>query len=237
MKTIKLQAATPEQAEHLQAMTYVPGPVNILCKEIGARFEPGMETVAMLRAFVSILVGQVDEIKHWQQATAHLTKKAPSANAQEAINLAYLMLGQTEPEKMKEAAAAVHDFCHVANPDDAYPTDHIIDMISGCASAIRFGLETPCHSRHAAEAASHIWRLKYGVGLHDSFTGAWEHEWARAMLQRAMLLQISQAKPLADALRNLVWQARTSGGTAGHDEGLCAACEKAEATLSFHPQL
>lgn len=140
MKTIKLPSATPEQTEGLRAMTYVPGPVDILCKEIGARFEPGMETVAMLRAFVSVLVGQVDEMRGWDQAITHLTGKAPSANATEAINLAYLMLGQSDPEKLKERAAAVHDFCHVANPDEAYPTDHFIDMISGCASAIRFGL-------------------------------------------------------------------------------------------------
>ena len=93
-------------------------------------------------------------------------------------------------------------------------------------------MEKPCHSRHAAEAASHIWRLKYGVGLHDSLTPSWEHEWARVMFQRAMLLQIAQGRQLADATRELAFQARTSGGTAGRDEGLCAACDKVEALLS-----
>ena len=33
------------------------------------------------------------------------------------------------------------------------------------------------------------------------------------------------------ALRMLVFAARTSGGTAGHDEYLCAACDEAEAAL------
>mgnify|MGYP007100071997 CR=1 FL=1 len=216
-------------------MKHKPGAVEILCREIGARFEPGMETVAMLRAFVSVLVGQVDEMRHWQQATAHLTKKAPSADALEAIRLAQLMVGQATPEKLIERARAVHDFCHVANPDEAYPTDHLIDMVSSCASAIRFGLETPCQSRHAAAAASHIWQQHYGVKVSDSISPSWEKDWARIMLQRAMLLQIAQAKPVTAALRKLVDMARTSGGTAGRDEELCAACDQAEAALSFQP--
>lgn len=36
---------------------------------------------------------------------------------------------------------------------------------------------------------------------------------------------------LEDALRRLIFMARTSGGTAGRDEGLCAACDAAEALL------
>jgi hypothetical protein len=33
------------------------------------------------------------------------------------------------------------------------------------------------------------------------------------------------------ALKKLVWAARTSGGAAGRDEYLCAACEEAEQLL------
>jgi hypothetical protein len=36
---------------------------------------------------------------------------------------------------------------------------------------------------------------------------------------------------LIDALRNLVFAARTSGGVAGRDDGLCEACNAAEAVL------
>lgn len=216
-------------------MEHRPGPVEILCKEIGQRFEPDMETVAMLRAFVAVLVGQVDEIKLWQQATAHLTQKAPSANAQEAINLAQIMLGQSDTEQLMLRAAEVHAFCSLANPDEAYPTDHLIDMISSCASAIRFGLEKPCHSRHAAGAASHIWQQQYGVRVSDSISPSWEHDWARIMFGRAMLLQIAQAQSAYAALRKLVDMARTSGGTAGRDEALCAACDQAESALSHQP--
>lgn len=224
-----------EKSHVERVMEHRPGPVEILCKEIGARFEPDMETVAMLRAFVSVLIGQVDEMRHWQQATAHLTQKAPTADAVEAISLARLMVGQSDPEKLIERAKAVHDFCHVANPDEAYPTDHLIDMISSCASAIRFGLEIPCHSRHAAAAAHHIWEKRYGMKLSDSISPSWGHDWARIMLGRAMLLQIAQAQTVTAALRKLVDMARTSGGTAGRDEDLCAACDQAEAALSFQP--
>lgn len=34
------------------------------------------------------------------------------------------------------------------------------------------------------------------------------------------------------AMRKLVFAARTSGGTAGRDQTLCAACDEAEALLS-----
>lgn len=33
------------------------------------------------------------------------------------------------------------------------------------------------------------------------------------------------------ALKNLVFMVRTSGGTAGHDESLCRACEQAEEVI------
>ena len=40
---------------------------------------------------------------------------------------------------------------------------------------------------------------------------------------------------LKAAMRKLVFAARTSGGTAGHDEALCAACDEAEALLPAPP--
>lgn len=52
------------------------------------------------------------------------------------------------------------------------------------------------------------------------------------MLQRAMLLQINQGQQLAEATRELAFQVRTSGGIAGRDEALCAACDKVEPLLS-----
>jgi hypothetical protein len=37
---------------------------------------------------------------------------------------------------------------------------------------------------------------------------------------------------LEDALSRVVFMARTSGGTAGRDEALCAACDNAENVLA-----
>lgn len=70
-------------------------------------------------------------------------------------------------------------------PDDG-PCDHLLDMLSSCASAIRFGLEKPCTSRYAAAAANHIWSHLYGVHLFDQFTDEWQKDWARAQLQAAI---------------------------------------------------
>ena len=41
---------------------------------------------------------------------------------------------------------------------------------------------------------------------------------------------------LRDVLKRLVFAARTTGGTAGRDDGLCAICDEAEAALLVIPQ-
>ncbi len=97
------------------------------------------------------------------------------------------MLTLTDHDAMICRAAEAHAFIREVAPEDAYPCDHLIDMLSSCVSAIRFGLEKPCHSRHAAKAANHIWKHKYGVKLFDNFTPAWQKDWSRAMLQEAIL--------------------------------------------------
>jgi hypothetical protein len=51
--------------------------------------------------------------------------------------------------------------------------------------------------------------------------------WGKLCFERA------QKAALAKSLRRLVVAARTSGGTAGRDEGLVGACEKAEAALNL----
>lgn len=43
---------------------------------------------------------------------------------------------------------------------------------------------------------------------------------------------VAAAPMLHEALRKLVVAARTSGGVAGRDDGLCAACDQAEAALA-----
>lgn len=117
-------------------------------------------------------------------------QKAPSSDSAEVlrrIQELFLLGGVAQTSQtLIDGAAEVHSFIHDVAPEDAYPCDHLIDMLSSCVSAVRFGLEKPCHSRHAAEAANHVWKHKYGVRLFDSFTSAWETDWARAMLQEAI---------------------------------------------------
>jgi hypothetical protein len=44
-----------------------------------------------------------------------------------------------------------------------------------------------------------------------------------------------QEPRIINALRKLLFAARTSGGTAGRDNSLCAACDEAEAALADIP--
>jgi hypothetical protein len=162
------------------------GPVRILCDEIGFRFDRRLERPDLLVAFVRELVAEVADMREMSARIAHLTGKSPSEASGEVLALAEHMLGAHGRSSLLSCAAAVHDASHRLNPDDAYPTDHLIDMLSSCASAVRFGLESPCASRHAAAAAQRVWKQIYGVGRFDSHTPAWENEWARAKLQDAI---------------------------------------------------
>jgi hypothetical protein len=162
------------------------GPIRILCDEIGFRFDPRLESPRVLVAFVRELVSTVAQIRHIQQVTTFATSKPPSEGSERVLVACIAMLSSGTTESMVTEAAIIHDLCHELNPDEAYPADHLIDMLSGCASAIRFGLETPCHSRHAAEAARHIWGQYYGICVHDQFSGAWSKDWARAQMQEAI---------------------------------------------------
>lgn len=207
-----------------------PRAVEILCKEIGYRFDKRMETPATLAAFVKVLVSQVDDIRRHHRFMANHGGPPPTAEADETFNRVHLIFGQTTIDGLIKFAAEAHDYIHTVHSDEG-PCDHLIDMLSSCVSAIRFGLEIPCHSRHASEAAGHIWKHLYGVRLFDSYTSAWQHDWTRSKLQEAILLQTGEIKPLQGALRDLVMHARTSGGTAGRDDGLCAACDRAEIIL------
>jgi hypothetical protein len=172
------------------------GPVEILCKEIGFRFGRHMEKPEVLVSFVAVLVGQVADIRGVQASIAEIpgivktSHPAPSEDSAEVLRRvqALLALGDVAraSQTMIDGAAEVHNFIHEVSSDEDEPCDHLIDMLSSCVSAIRFGLETPCHSRHAAEAASHIWRKRYGLTLEDEFTGAWAKDWTRAQLQDAI---------------------------------------------------
>jgi hypothetical protein len=181
------------------------GPIRILCDEIGYPWDQRIERPDVLVAFVRSLVAEIAEHRDMAARIGHLTGKPPSEGSLTVLALAEGMLSVEGASALTGGAILVHEACDRLNPDDAYPTDHIIDMLSACASAIRFGLKTPCHSRHAADAAQEVWKQLYGVNRFDNHTPAWSKDWARSCLQNAILSLLpaespspqSEAKPRA----------------------------------------
>ena len=186
--TVPLDEAAMEKA--------TKGPIEILCKEIGFRFLPEMETTALLVSFVRVLVGEIADMRDIQDRIAHVTGKKPSEGSEIVLGNAEAMLRALNIEEMIRLAAEVHNVADRHNPEDKYPTDHLIDMLSSCASAIRFGLEKPCMSRHAASAADHIWKHRYGVSLFDQYTSNWRNDWTRAQLEKAIVTAYLSALPV-----------------------------------------
>lgn len=150
--------------------------MEILCAEIEFPWVRRLEREDLFVEFVRVLVGHVREMRLMHERL----RGAPSLASHEALVLADDMLSALGRAEMIAYATAIHD--QFIEPDD-----HLVDMVSSCASAIRFGLETPCRSRHAAEAASHIWRMRYGLSLFDTHTTQWCRDWTRAQVQIAIL--------------------------------------------------
>lgn len=167
------------------------GSVEILCREIGFQFSPGMENPRLLIAFVRRLAIEVAEMR-WQQGAiaARIGGDAPSGGSGELLDKVLDMLNGDDVVAMVGQCAELHDLAHCLKPEDAYPTDHLIDMLVSCVSAIRFGCDPGrwgVGSRHAAEAAQHVWGQRYGVALFDQHTPRWENDWARNKLQEALI--------------------------------------------------
>ena len=164
------------------------GVIQILCKESGFRYDKRMETTEMLVAFVAVLVDHIAD-ERWTQA--ELAKRTgadlPSEGSQAILEDMRDMLFSTGRETLIRKAADIHRRIHQVCPDETYPCDHLIDMLSSCVSAIRFGLEVPCKSRHAADAAGNVWRRLYGVSRFDGLTLQWQKDWIRAQIEQALI--------------------------------------------------
>lgn len=174
------------------------GPIEILCKEIGFRFDKRLESPEMLVAFVKVLVGHVAQMRHIREQLAGvLVDGGPSADSGKVLKRVEYMLTTAKPALLIKRAESIHRLVQQVAPDDAYPCDHLIGMLSSCVSAIRFGLENPCNSRHAADAANHIWKHVYGIRLFDGFTSGWCKEWARAQFHDAMISQLKWTRDSA----------------------------------------
>lgn len=164
------------------------GPVEILCDEIGFRFDPRYERPEILLSFVSVLVEHVaHRVSMNKKIVEALGGKPYPSEFDRVLSLMRATIRSDDPITN---AALTHDLVHEVNPEGG-PCDHDIDMLSSCASAVRFGLEYPCHSRHAAAAASHVWKRIYGISLFDQFTPEWCNDWSRAQFQEAIFRLIN----------------------------------------------
>jgi hypothetical protein len=159
------------------------GAVQILCEEIGATYIEKMESVDVLVAFVSVLVDEIDGMMGISRQIQHLTDEKVSVGAEEALKCVKDLLLVKGRKDLIKASESAHRVTYVS--DDG-PCDHNIDMLSSCVSAIRFGLEIPSMSRHAAEAANHIWKFRYGVSLFDRHSSGWSKEWSRSKFYEAL---------------------------------------------------
>lgn len=161
------------------------GPMEILCSEIDFPWDRRLEREDVFVEFVRVLVGHVRDMRVMHD---RVRGGAPSLDSHQALVMADDMLTSIGRAEMIARAAAIHD--QFIEPDD-----HLVDMVKSCASAIRFGLETSCRSRHAAEAAGHIWRRRYGLSLFDSHTPDWSHDWTRGQVQTAIINLLPRPSP------------------------------------------
>ncbi|MEO8663491.1 MAG: hypothetical protein ABI693_33860 [Bryobacteraceae bacterium] len=100
------------QPIHTPASAYDKGPIEILCKEIGFRFDKGLETPEMLMAFVSVLVAHIAEMRWLKQECVSMGAIAPSADSEEVLKRVLQMLAANDQEGLKSKAAEIHDYIH-----------------------------------------------------------------------------------------------------------------------------
>lgn len=166
------------------------GPVQILCKEIGFPFDKSLERIDVFVSFVCVLVREVSDMIAWRSVISRgfsqdgfgtIEAMKPLKAVKELVEVSFNL----SADKREKLCAELHNGI-LDQPDDG-PCNRFIEMLSSCVSALRFGLEIPCHSRHAADAANTIWKHKYGVQLFDEHTSKWENQWAYSKLQEAII--------------------------------------------------
>lgn len=162
------------------------GAIEGLCNEIGFRFLSGMEHKSILLSFVSVLV---DEIRDQVEMLESLPFRAVSPQSKVLMDAVRFTLVYPTENNI--------NWCR----EEAYPTndenceDLICLQLDSCVSAIEFGLEDPCHSRHTAEAAFEIWKVKYTPRIQDRNTTKWAREWACDKMAEALLKLATTQSP------------------------------------------
>lgn len=172
------------------------GSVETLCHEIEFPFTPGMENTRILIAFTKRLVLEVAQMRYQAEAIKGvLRREGPSVGSGELMDKVLDTLNGPDVSVMVDQCEGLHELARELNPEDAYPTDHLVDMLASCISAIRFGCEPKrwgVGSCHAAAAGQHVWKQRYGVRLFDQHTQRWEKDWMRRLLTEAL---VSMALP------------------------------------------
>ena len=140
------------------------GPVEVLCDEIGAVFNSNMETIPVFLSFITVLVA---EIEHEAIMNAKIHKSQVEEKLQQAFVDMDELLSATEYNQIMYLA---DQFCIHEAPSH---------LLRQCAVAVKFGLERPCKSRHAADAAKNICRHIYGYSMHDIMINEFENQWVR----------------------------------------------------------
>ena len=140
------------------------GPVEILCNEIGAVFNQNMETIPVFLSFMTVLVAEIEED---EIIRAKILGKSVSEKIQQAFVDMDELLSATDHDQIMYLA---DQYCIHESPSH---------LLRQCAIAIKFGLELPCKSRHAADAAKHICRHRYKYSLHDIMINEFENRWVR----------------------------------------------------------
>ena len=160
------------------------GVVETLCNEIRYPFSAEMERLEILVSFTRALYFEVHDMFAWHEMIRRTAlQQRTSPEVAKAFSEVRALLDNPYLETEKRSAALHNGI--LFQPDDG-PCDRFIEMLSSIVSAIRFGLEHPHMSRHAAHAAQGIWAHKYGVRLFDECTSDWEKDWARRIMAKAL---------------------------------------------------
>ena len=139
------------------------GPVEILCDEVGAVFNSNMETIPVFLSFIKVLVA---DIEHDEIINAIIRGSTVSEQIQQSFVDMYKLLSATDREQILYLA-------------DQFLISASLKLLRQCAIAVKFGLETPCKSRRAADVAKSICRHLYEHTMHDTAINEFENEWVR----------------------------------------------------------
>lgn len=140
------------------------GPVEILCNEIGAVFNSNMETIPVFLSFIAVLVAEIEEEEI-------ISAKIHGHQIEEKLQQAFIDMDEILSATEQEQILYLADQFYIHEPPS--------HLLRDCAITIKSGLEVPCNSRHAADAAKHICRHIYEYKMHDIMINEFENNWCR----------------------------------------------------------